>query len=211
MIVRLTGAVSEVDEEAAVVDRDGLGYEVMFPAYALGQFTSARGRQVTLHTWQFYEGNMQSGSLIPRLIGFHHASELQFFKLFIQVRGIGVRKALRALAQPVTTIATAVESGDAKMLTSLPEIGKRTAQQIITDLQGKLGDFATGTAVVDDGMTVDWTGDQRQALEILCGPLGERRSEAELWLKEAARSNDEAESPEDWVRAAYAARAGAEA
>ena len=210
MIARLTGTVVEVTEEWAIVERDGLGYEVLFPAYLLGQFTAAKGREVALRTIEFIEGGMQSASPVPRLIGFLHASEVEFFHLFLRIRGIGPRKALRALARPISQIAAAIEAGDAKELTQLPEVGKRTAQQMITDLQGKLDAFALAGAEAAGAEVVEWTPAQRQALEILTGPLGERRADAEQWLKHAAQANPELETPEEWVRATYAARAGAE-
>ena len=54
----------------------------------------------------------------------------RFFQRFVGVKGIGARKALKALAAPTCRIATDIEAGDAKALTRLPGIGRRAAELI---------------------------------------------------------------------------------
>ena len=136
MIARIAGVVADVSEGSAILDRDGIGYEVLVPRYAIGELTAARGKSLTLHTLQYLEGNPAGGNLVPRLIGFTSPGDIRFFRLFTKVKGVGVRKALRALAEPITRVAAAIESGDAKLLARLPGIGSRTADQIVAELRG---------------------------------------------------------------------------
>ncbi len=209
MIARITGMIAEVTEEAVVVDRDGLAYEVLVPGYALGELAAVHGQQVTLHTLEYYEGTAVGGNLIPRLIGFLHAEDRAFFQKFITVKGVGIRRALRALTDPPARVAAAVEGGDAKALTRLPGIGKRAAEQIIAELRGKLDAFAIAAAAERSPVKSDWTAAQRDALEILIA-WGERRPDAEQWLQRAGQLHPDLSQADEWIRVAYRIKAGNE-
>jgi holliday junction DNA helicase RuvA len=58
------------------------------------------------------------------------------------VDGVGVRKALRAMIQPVKDVATAIEEQDAKFLSSLPGIGPAMSERIVAKLRRKVPKFA---------------------------------------------------------------------
>ena len=210
MIVRLTGTVIEVTEETAVIERDGIAREVLVPGYAIGELTASRGMEVTVHTLEFIEQNQSGGNMTPRLVGFVHAEDRAFFRRFISVKGIGTRKALKALAEPVRKIAVWIEQADKKALSSLPGIGARAAEMIIAELKGKLGDLAIGGETV--AATVDtsrFTTPQRDALEVLIA-LGEHRVEAERWLERAAQLHPDVADAEEWVKTVYRIKTGVE-
>src|SRR5690606_9208631 len=109
-----------------------------------------------------------------------------FFERFITVKGMGVRKAIKALAEPTSSVAVAIESGDTRFLTKLPGIGKRAADQIVAELKGKVTDFAVGAVPVAPAAPakVGWTQEQHDALGVLVA-LGERPADAERWLEKA--------------------------
>ena len=209
MIVRLTGIVAEVAESTVVIDRDGMGYEVLVPGYAIGELMACRGQAVTLHTMEYYEGAAGGGNLVPRIVGFLHAQDRAFFERFITVKGIGVRKAIKALAEPPAKVASAIESGNAPALAQLPGIGKRAAEQIVAELRGKLEAFAVGAAAARPATQHKWTAEQRDALEVLVA-LGERRVEAEQWLERSAQLHPEPKPADAWIAAAYRVKTGAE-
>jgi Holliday junction DNA helicase RuvA len=114
------------------------------------------------------------GNLYPRLLGFLNVTDRSFFLEFVKVKGMGMRKALRAMAKPPAWIADVIERGDVKLLATLPEVGKRTADQLVASLKGKLQRFAV-LQTLPAGTPL--TQAQREALEILL-QLGERRAEA---------------------------------
>ncbi len=208
MIVRLTGTLAEVDEEAIVLERDGVAREVLVPRYAIGELAAHRGQVVTLHTTEFFEGNHASGHLVPRLLGFLHVEDRLFFSRFVGVKGIGPRKALKALAQPVRQIATWIESGDVKALARLPGIGARAAELIVASLKGKMDDLALPAATAAaEAVTLSQA--QRDALEVLVA-WGDSRVEADRWLQRAIQLHPDMASPDEWVRAAYRVKAGIE-
>ena len=208
MIVRITGLLSDVQADTVVIDRDGIGYEILVCGYALGELAACRGQQVTLHTMQYLEGSSAGGNLIPRLAGFLHVEDRAFFERFITVKGMGVRKALKALVESTGRVADAIESGDAKALTRLPGIGKRAADQIIAELRGKLEEFALGAEPREQVVAGEgWTEEHRAALEVMVA-LGERRADAERWLERAVQLNPGSHGADEWVRLAYRIRSG---
>lgn len=209
MIVKVTGTVAEVHEGTMVLERDGIAYEVLVPGYAVGELTACLGQTATLHTLEYYEGSAAGGNLIPRIVGFLHPEDRAFFQRFITVKGIGIRKALQALAEPVARIAADIEAGNAPALARLPGIGRRTSDQIIAELRGKLAEFALGAAAREPAPQHRWTPEQRDALEVLVA-LGERRIEAERWLARAAQVHPEPKPADEWVAAAYRVKTGAE-
>lgn len=209
MIVRLTGTLIEVTEEAVLVERDGLAREVLVPRFSIGELAASRGQLITLHTMEFYEGNHASGHLVPRIIGFVHPEDREFFETFIDVKGIGLRKALKALSEPVRRIATWIESGDVKALARLPGIGARAAEMIVATLKGKLKAFALPAEVTAEALATTLTQAQRDALEVLVA-WGDPRMDAQRWLQRAAQVHPDLSSPAEWVRVAYRVKTGVE-
>ncbi len=203
MICRLAGRLLEVRGEAAVLDVGGVGYEVLLPASSAAELAGQLGQELTLHTLQYLEGNPAGANLVPRLVGFLTAAEREFFQLFTRVKGISTRRALRAMCIPVAQLAAAIESGDGRVLTSLPEIGKKTAQQVIAELQGKCQAFLVAAAVAAPVPAL--TEAQRIALEILV-QWGDRRAEAQRWIAAAVEADPSLTEPDAIVRAAYRTR-----
>jgi holliday junction DNA helicase RuvA len=167
MITRITGVVNRVLDEDARLQVGPIEYGVLIPECVRRQLQVRTGQEVTLHTVEYIEGNQSSNRWTPRLIGFLHESELEFFDLFCTVEKIGVRKALKALARPVKEIADAIQRQDAKWLTTLPGVGTTTAEQIVTTLKRKVTKFAlaptpaegdeggAAVAVVVDGNVIE--------------------------------------------------------
>ena len=212
MIVRMTGIVAEVHPDHAVIDRDGVGYEVLVCGYALGELTACLGREMALHTLEYFEGSTKGGNLIPRLVGFLHPQDRAFFEKFITVKGMGVRKAIKALAEPVGRVAAAIEAGDEKALSRLPGVGKRVASQIIAELKGKVTSFALTAAAASETPSEagePWTPDMRDALEVL-GALGERRADAQRWIERGRQLYPDTTGSDEWVRLAYRIRSTSE-
>jgi holliday junction DNA helicase RuvA len=210
MIVRINGRLSEISEDSAILDREGIAYEILVPSCALAELSAYRGEAVTLHTLEYLEGNAAGGNMTPRMIGFLHPEDRAFFKQFITVKGIGVRKGLRALAEPVARIAAQIEAGDAAALGRLPGIGRRMSEQIIAELRGKVTAHAYAAQDVPSATKKELSTDQRDAIEILVA-WGDSRSDAERWIARAAQLHSDLESPEAWVRAAYRIKGGGEA
>ena len=210
MITRITGKLLDLDTDtnAVQLEAGALVYEVLVPGYCISDLSAYHNTNITLYCLEVYESSGSvGGNLTPLLIGFPAASEKAFFTRFIKVKGIGIRKALRALTRPLADIAYAIEDGDAKLLATLPEIGKRTAEQVIAELKGKLSDFAAAPTARPRQVSTPATDAQHEALEILL-QLGERRSEAEELLDRAADTFADPPTTDQLVAAAYKLKAG---
>ena len=85
-----------------------------------------------------------------QLFGFAQLAEKELFLSLIKVNGIGPKLAIGVLsAMPIKTVITLIDQGDVKGLMKLPKVGKKTAEQIILSLKGKL--------VVDQVSTKDFS------------------------------------------------------
>jgi Holliday junction DNA helicase RuvA len=137
MIAALRGTLERWDEESGTVwlDVGGVTYELIVPAFG-GEWLAVQPPDGEVRLFTYYHVSERNPQ--PVLIGFPRLVERDFFRKFIEVPDIGPAKAVRALTQPVSEIARAIEAGDAKALQQLPGIGSRLAQTIVARLQGRL-------------------------------------------------------------------------
>src|SRR5947209_13623791 len=142
MITRITGVLNRVLEEGVRLQVGALEYEVLVPEFVRRSVQGSIGKELTLHTCHYFDGNPMQGRVVPRLIGFTAEHELEFFDLFCTVDKVGTKKALKALMRPVKEIADAIQRQDAKWLTTLPGIGAATAEQIVATLRRKVTRYA---------------------------------------------------------------------
>ena len=201
MICRLTGRIAEISELAALVEVNGICYEVLVPSAALAGLQSLVGTEITIHTLQYLEGNPAGSHFTPRLIGFLNPADRELYNALIRVKGISMRKALRVMSLPTNQLAAAIERGDVAVLTGLPEIGKKTAQQICNELGGKLTHLAQ-TSESAPPVARELSESQLMAAEIIV-QWGDRRADAQRWIAAAVEADPSLEAPEDIVRAAY--------
>jgi len=206
MISRISGRLEELTDGAALLDvGGGLWYEALIPACDMERLRRLVGREVVLYTIHYLEGDPSHGSAVPRLVGFLSEADREFFRMFTTVKGIGIRKALRALARPVAEIAAAIQAKDAKYLVALPEIGGRTAERIVAELHGKLDEFAAGPVPMP---TAELTQPASEAIAVLV-QLGERRADAAALVQRALEVAPNLQTPEAILQQAYRLKAGA--
>jgi Holliday junction DNA helicase RuvA len=141
MISRIEGILEAVREGRVLLRCEHVAYDILIPGADQQRLPTMIGERIALHTLHYYESQGQGASFIPRLIGFSTPEDRAFFELFTTVKGLGNRKALRALQLPFHRVAEAIAAKDADTLKSLPEIGKRSAETIIAELSGKVDRF----------------------------------------------------------------------
>jgi len=209
MISRLTGQLVDLFEDSVILEHAGVGFIINVPRYALGEIATFRGREITLHTLLFVDSNATSGHVEPQLIGFLHPEDKLFFRKFISVKGIGPRRALKAMTEPPGHIAVMIEDADLTSLKQLPGIGARAADLIVAELRGKLKEIALASAGRLHPAGAQFSQEQRDALEIMVS-LGDDRIDSQRWLERAAQLHSDVRSADEWVRAAYRIKIGAE-
>jgi Holliday junction DNA helicase RuvA len=201
MISALTGELRHVDEDRVHLQVGPLLCELLVPASDVPLLQAGVGEEMTFHTVFYIEGDASGGNLTPRLLGFLRKEDKRFFEKFITVKGIGPKKALKALIFPAGEIAQAIESKDAKFLKQLPQIGARMAEQIVAELAGKVGEFATVSMDERAALGVASRSSLEEDAIAALMALGERRSDAERLLERAtAQTEGKLKTTNDYVR-----------
>ena len=205
MISRLSGTLECITEDGRAMLQSGpITYEVLVPAADVESLRDRTGHELVFHTLHYLEGQSQGSSMLPRLIGFSSDLDRSFFTLFTTVKNIGDRKALRALQRPCREIATAIAAKDTATLTSLPEIGKRSAETIIAELHGKVDPFLDGLV---EPSSPTRSGDSLPPLVAdaiaLLTTLGESRTDARRRAELAYAANPDVEGPEQLLQIIY--------
>ena len=131
MFYYVDGTVSVLQTGLAVIDCGGVGY-----ACHASQNTISRlkiGTKARLLTYL----NVREG--IFELYGFIDEEEKSCFEMMIGVSGVGPKAALSILSvAPPDRLALSIITGDEKMLTQAPGIGKKIAQRIVLELKDKV-------------------------------------------------------------------------
>ena len=175
MITFLKGNLTDALPTQAVVEVNGIGYELLIPLSSFEKLP-ALGQKVTLKTQLVVREDSQT------LYGFATDAERELFRLIQGVSGIGPRLALNVLSgMDVAAFKGAIASGDVKRLSSISGIGKKTAERMVLELKDKLGP-STGTAGMlgQAALSQDKTmADTEAALEALGTKPGEAQKAAQ--------------------------------
>lgn len=193
MIAFVEGVLSDFLEESVIVNVGGIGFEVRVSGETMQRLVAAgTGESVKLYTY-LYQREDQTA-----LYGFLSRADLSLFKKLITVSGIGPKGGLALLStMEADDLRFAIISGDVKMISRAPGIGKRTAERLILDLRDKLSkeaqgaDFSPSTGP-DTGVyngSEEETSPARDAVDALVA-LGYSRSEAASAVKKCADAGD---------------------
>ncbi len=133
MIASISGKVIQLTKETVIMDINGLGFEVFVPKPLLSE--TEAGDLLYLYTYMLVrEDNIA-------LYGFTSLEEKQLFLQFLAVGGIGPKLSLSILSSlSIDNIRSAILSEKPDYFSRVPGIGKKTAQKIIIQMQGKLPD-----------------------------------------------------------------------
>jgi Holliday junction DNA helicase RuvA len=133
MISSLRGRLESVGPEAAIIDVNGVGFQVSMPTGDLAGL-GAPGHDVRVFTHlHVREDNLS-------LFGFVSADELWLFETFLGVNGLGPKLALAILSALSPEQATAaIATGSVDMLDMVPGIGRKLASRIVLELKEKVG------------------------------------------------------------------------
>ena len=128
----LKGTITAILPSYIVIDIQGIGYRVL----VANPYTFSLNDTMTVYVEQIIRDNEQA------LYGFSTKEDKDLFQKLLNVSGIGPKSALAILANSDHTgLINAIMQNDISFLTKFPGIGKKTAQQIVLDLQNKLADL----------------------------------------------------------------------
>jgi Holliday junction DNA helicase RuvA len=133
MIASLQGIVDAIGADWLVVNVGGVGYKVSVPTSVVSE-GGVTGREIKLYTHLHVREDEMT------LYGFGAPEDLRLFDTLLTVSGLGPKTALGMLsAMSSDQLTMAIASSDTAMLTSIPGIGKKTADRVILELKDKVG------------------------------------------------------------------------
>jgi holliday junction DNA helicase RuvA len=149
MIGRLTGLLAEKSPPRLLLDVNGVGYEVDVPMSSFYNLPGL-GERITLLTHFVVREDAQV------LFGFLTHDERATFRQLVKISGVGPRTALSILSGlSVNELAQAVSLQESGRLVKVPGIGKKTAERLLLELKGKLGDALAAPASVTSSAQSD--------------------------------------------------------
>lgn len=131
MFEYMRGQLTKIRSNAVVVELGGIGYLIhVANPYA---YSSQLNQELTIYLYQAIRDDAHT------LYGFRDEAEKELFLHLISVSGIGPTSALAIIAaDDHEGLVQAISEKNSTYLTKFPKIGKKTAQQMILDLEGKL-------------------------------------------------------------------------
>ena len=191
MIAHLKGQLTYKSPEYTIVDVNGVGYQVFTPLstyYALpglGQTVSLR-----VHT------RVREDEL--KLFGFLTEEEQTIFQKLITINKVGPRVALGILSgMSPADLFSAVMNNNIARLSTIPGVGKKTAERLTLEMKDKLADLALAMDHQPESARAE--GFYDDALSALVN-LGYKKPEAEKALKTIYNQNGKDASLEDLIK-----------
>ena len=131
MIASISGKVQSKSQDSLVLDVQGIGFEVAVTTGLASEVE--QGDIIFLYTHLIVREDLLA------LYGFRTLEEKRFFLLFMGVEGIGPRLALAILSTlSLDNIRQAIVSEQSEYFCRVPGVGKKTAQKILINLQGRI-------------------------------------------------------------------------
>ena len=137
MIGSLRGRLAAKQPPQIILECAGVGYEIETPMSTFLELP-AIGAELSLHTHLHVREDAQT------LFGFSTVEEKQLFRALLKVSGVGARMALAVLSSmTVDDFRRCVRHEDAKALTKVPGVGRKTAERLIIEMRDRVVEEAT--------------------------------------------------------------------
>jgi Holliday junction DNA helicase RuvA len=205
MIAFIKGQLIECQLTLAILEVNGIGYEVHVPLTTVEKLPSL-GDAVKLFTHATYREDSQT------LYGFIDRESRDFFRMIVdKVSGIGPKIALNLLGSlSLQTLKVSIASGDVAMLSKAQGLGKKTAERIVVELKDKVlpKELSQDTKVSPSSLDTSQQADISQNLTNFQDAvsalltLGYKATDADLAIRRASESMDENASTEELIRLA---------
>lgn len=183
MISFIKGTLVATSIESAIIEVNGIGYQVAMSSNSLARLGMA-GSPVSVLTYLY----VREDALV--LYGFADEEERSLFEKLITVSGIGPKVALSALSRfEAHELVAAIVAQDITAVQKIPGVGKKTASRIVLELKDTLGQGNTDSFLAS---TTPENGAVSAANDALLS-MGFTSAEAELALKGAPQDADESQ------------------
>ena len=196
MITAIKGVLAESTPLRAVVDLNGISYEVHVPVTTAEKLPPV-GSAVKLHTLVIYREDSQT------LYGFATQTDRDFFKLLIDnVTGVGPKMAIGILSRlSVSSLESAIRMGDIGTLSNVQGIGKKMAERLVVELKGKVGSVQAPQLGSESSEAAPEASPHRDAVSALIA-LGFKPADADVAVRRASLALGSAASTEALIKKA---------
>lgn len=151
MIAHLSGTLIFKQATSVILDVAGVGYEVTIPVSTFYDMEEA-GANVALRIYT----HVREDAL--QLFGFRTARERELFLQLISVTGIGPKAAITMLSgMNADEIINSIRSNNLARLTSIPGVGKKTAERLVIELRDKINNLSS--PALDETIATGASGD----------------------------------------------------
>ena len=155
MIAHLSGKLIDRHATSVVLDVNGVGYEVTIPVTTFYDLEEA-GQTVSLRIYT----HVREDAL--QLFGFRTPRERELFTLLISVSGIGPKSGIAMLSgMSADEIVSAIRTNNYARLTSIPGVGRKTAERLVIELRDKMAALS-GPALEEQVAAGGMTGAQSE-------------------------------------------------
>ena len=193
MIGRIRGKLAEKAPAEVLIMAGGVGYEIQIPLSAFEQLPEIGG-ELELHTHLAVREDAQV------LFGFPSARDKLAFRHLIKVNGVGPRMALALLSgMNAGELVAAVQGGDVSRLSSVPGIGKKTAERMVVELRDRLDGDSVVSLPPESGRAA--AGGGREAEDALIS-LGYKQQQAARLIARIKREHPGVGNTEELIRLA---------
>jgi holliday junction DNA helicase RuvA len=193
MIGQLRGQLLSKKPNVLLLDVHGVGYEIFIPLTSFYELPG-EGNEVALKIYT----HVREDALI--LFGFRSQREKDFFLKLISISGIGPKLAIAILSgAQVEELAQAIAEGNLARLTSIPGIGRKTAERLVLELKNHVAPFLLPEQVEAARQGNAPTALEEDILSALTN-LGYPRSSAEKALSMVLRSAEGSRTFENVLR-----------
>ncbi len=140
MIGHLRGTARRLSPDRVLLEVGGVGYEVHIPLSTYYQLEkNGLSGEIALHV----HTHVRDDAI--ELFGFASEREKRLFERLIAVSGVGPRLARTVLSgMDPADLVTALAGGDVARLSTIPGIGRKTAERLVLELKDKMHELAVG-------------------------------------------------------------------
>ena len=199
MIAYVRGTLVEKEPTRAVIEAGGVGYELLVPlsTYEKLPRTGSEAKLLAYHC-------VREDDEI--LFGFATDDEKAMFAKLTSVSGVGPKIALAILSgSSIAELSMSIAGGDAKRISAIKGVGKKTAEKICVELKDKVSGFAFSGRAGVDGEGAVATQVARDAIAALRA-LGFNEETSSKMVADVLAKNPEIDSVEEAIKLSLSGR-----
>lgn len=180
MISYLKGKIASLDENGAIIDVNGIGFNVIMPSIDVARLPEV-GSETIIYTYLYVREDVMD------LFGFSNKESIKYFKKLLNVSGVGPKAAVSILSTLTPAdLALAVISSDSKAIGRAKGVGPKMAQRIVLELKNKV-ETEDAVNVSEAAVSYSPTADASAVNALIA--LGSSPSEAQKAVMQISREN----------------------